>query len=273
MIIPVALAILLVFPPYILTIAISVISAIAARELFCAVNKTCVKAPSPRAAVYAMIAAAMIPPVVYFNTRFNITMFTGELIVIFILICLVMIDFFLTLKSEKRVRLRQLLITPIAGLLIPYMLASIIGLRMLTDGRWLVMLPVVVTVLTDSGAYFTGITIGKRKPLPNISPNKTVEGFVGGIIIGVAAMLIYGLIVAATSDLTVNLWVLLIYGVVGAIVTELGDLVFSLIKRKCGVKDYGTLFPGHGGILDRMDSLIFSTPLIYTLVLVLPAIG
>lgn len=283
-ILPVALAILLVFPPYVLAITIAFVSAVAAYELVRAVNRTCKAAPSPRVAVYAGIGAAMIPFVVYLRCRFDIAMYFGILTAFFILMCLMLIDFFLTLKSEKRIRWQQLLTLPFAAIVIPLMLSSLVALRLKETqlgkaidegndlGFWLVLLPVIVTVLTDSGAYFVGVTMGRHKPLPKISPNKTVEGFIGGIVIGTVGLLIYGTIPSAVTALDVELWILFFYGVVGAIVTEIGDLAFSLIKRKCGIKDYGSLIPGHGGMLDRFDSLTFSAPAMLLLVIFIPAI-
>lgn len=288
-IIPVAIAILVFLPEYILAITLAVICAIAAYELFAAVNGTCKKTPSPRIAVYAAIGAVMMPFVVYFNALLlpSINIITGVdeqeasilnivligvLTIVLILMCLLIVDFFLSLKSEKRTRLKQLLITPVAAIIIPYMLSSLIGLRMRPGGAWIVLIPVIITVLTDSGAYFTGSAIGKHKPLPTISPNKTVEGFIGGIVAGVLGMLIYGLILNAVPAYTVSIPLLLVYGAVGAVITELGDLAFSLIKRKCGIKDYGKLIPGHGGILDRFDSMIFNAPAMLLLVTLLPAV-
>jgi len=147
----------------------------------------------------------------------------------------------------------------------------LISLKSVPYGHMLVLLPVVATVLTDSGAYFSGVTLGKTKPFPTISPNKTTEGYIGGTIAGIIGMLLYGLLLSYTTPLTVIFPALILYGILGAIMTELGDLVFSLIKRKCEIKDYGKLIPGHGGALDRFDSMIFCGPTLYLLVIFIPA--
>lgn len=286
-IIPIAIIILIVLPPLALTITLSIISAFAAHELFGAVNRLCKKTPSPRTTVYAIIGAVPVPFIVHFNnivsqgidaadsflSRNNILLI-GMLSVFLIVMCLLLIDFFLMLKpkAEKRLRLPQLLITPVAALVIPFLLASLVTLRLSEAGRWLVMLPIIVTVLTDSGAYFTGKAIGKHKPLPTLSPNKTVEGFAGGIVAGVVSIIIYGLIMGASTEYNVNYLILLVYGVVCSLMTEFGDLAFSFIKRKCGIKDYGSLIPGHGGMLDRFDSLIFTAPTMLLLVTLLPSV-
>jgi len=155
---------------------------------------------------------------------------------------------------------------------IPYMLTSLISLRTMPAGRSLVLLPIVSAILTDSGAYFIGVSMGKRKAFPKISPNKTVEGCIGGVITGTIGIIIYGFVLAVTAPYTIIFFSLIIYGVVGAIITELGDLVFSYVKRKCDIKDFGRLIPGHGGVLDRFDSLIFTAPAIYLLVMIIPVI-
>jgi phosphatidate cytidylyltransferase len=157
------------------------------------------------------------------------------------------------------------------GLLIPYLFATIINLRLMDHGRILVMLPVICAFATDAGAYFVGVLLGKNKPFPRISPNKTLEGYIGGIIIGTLSLTLYGAgIILFTSIEFINFVALLIYGFLGAAICELGDLAFSLMKRELKVKDFGNLLPGHGGILDRFDSMVFTAPAIFTLVLVIP---
>jgi phosphatidate cytidylyltransferase len=108
----------------------------------------------------------------------------------------------------------------------------------------------------DVFAYIVGSLIGKHKLIPEISPKKTVEGSVGGIVFTSLAFILYGFIVSLITDYTPNYWVLLLTGLVIPVISQLGDLIASLIKREYGVKDYGKLLPGHGGILDRFDSVI-----------------
>ncbi|GAA0365324.1 phosphatidate cytidylyltransferase [Bacillus horti] len=113
---------------------------------------------------------------------------------------------------------------------------------------------------TDSGAYFTGRRFGKRKLWPTISPNKTIEGAIGGIIFA----LIVGLIFYWTTKLE-SLSVLLLVSIIISIIGQLGDLAESAIKRHFHVKDSGRLLPGHGGVLDRFDSILFAFPMVYIL--------
>jgi phosphatidate cytidylyltransferase len=163
----------------------------------------------------------------------------------------------------------RILVSLLGILPIPLALSCLYWLRVMPEGRFLVLLPIVVTMLTDSGAYFIGVLMGKHKPFPKISPNKTVEGYIGGLVIGTAGILAYGPIVHHFTGLAVSFHVLFILGLVGAVITEAGDLAFSLLKRKLGIKDYGSLIPGHGGMLDRFDSMIFSAPTILLLLMVL----
>ncbi|KON71131.1 phosphatidate cytidylyltransferase [Peribacillus butanolivorans] len=114
---------------------------------------------------------------------------------------------------------------------------------------------------TDSGAYFIGKSLGKRKLWPEISPNKTVEGFFGGVF----SALIVGVLFYVFSSLDYTLLQLLLISLIIAIFGQLGDLVQSAYKRHYGVKDSGKLLPGHGGILDRLDSLIFILPILHLL--------
>lgn len=129
--------------------------------------------------------------------------------------------------------------------------------------------------LADSGAYFGGSRFGKKKLCPKISPKKTVEGAVSGVIIGSLLSLLVGIIFESfffKSGETVNYIYLLVFSSVGALVSIVGDLSFSLIKRSCGVKDYGSLMPGHGGMLDRFDSVIFTAPILMMINMYLPII-
>lgn len=110
--------------------------------------------------------------------------------------------------------------------------------------------------VSDVFAYFTGRLLGKHKLIPEVSPKKTVEGSVGAIVFTTLAFLLYGLIVSACTDLEANYLVLGISGPILSVVGQMGDLLASLVKRERGVKDYGTLLPGHGGIMDRFDSIL-----------------
>ena len=122
--------------------------------------------------------------------------------------------------------------------------------------RWLLAALALVWA-ADSGAYFAGRHLGRRKLAPTISPNKTVEGAIGGVIAGLAVALSFGMFAGATAA---QLPALALVAVVAVLASIVGDLVESLLKRQAGVKDSGTLIPGHGGILDRVDGVLAALP-------------
>jgi phosphatidate cytidylyltransferase len=145
-------------------------------------------------------------------------------------------------------------------------LPSLLSLRLLeesTDGHkigW-VLLTMCVTFGGDTGGYFAGKFLGKHKLAPNLSPKKTIEGYIGGLLLGTGGAFLAKAYFPACSQLsTVDC---LILGMVGVTIGVAGDLFESLFKRATGVKDSGTLIPGHGGVLDRVDALLFVSPFVY----------
>lgn len=128
--------------------------------------------------------------------------------------------------------------------------------------------------MADAGGFFVGAYFGKHKLCPGISPKKTVEGAFGGIVFCIASAIIIGLIFQfiVTPDVKINFWSLMLLGLIDAPVSILGDLSFSLIKRSLKIKDYGSVFPGHGGMLDRFDSIIFTAPVLVAVNNLIPLI-
>lgn len=144
--------------------------------------------------------------------------------------------------------------------------AVLLCYRDLTHALYYVMLSIVIPWVADAGAYFVGSFFGKHKLCPKISPKKTVEGAAGGIAAGVLGAVIFALIFdffVFTGGESTKYLPLVIMAALGGVVSIFGDLSFSIIKRSCHIKDYGTAIPGHGGILDRCDSLIFTIPFIF----------
>jgi phosphatidate cytidylyltransferase len=145
-----------------------------------------------------------------------------------------------------------------------------------TAGALAVIFPVVLTWASDTGAYFSGRLIGGRKLIPSVSPGKTVAGAVGALIVtvGVTYAFVHGLLIPK-AQLAFTPWGVVLFGLAISVVAQIGDLAESLLKREAGVKDSGTLFPGHGGVLDRLDSLFFVLPAAYALydLLLIPAPG
>ena len=160
----------------------------------------------------------------------------------------------------------------ISDLLFVYAGIILIGLALLCFARlacvqwkfasFFVCVAVVPPWFADSAAYFVGSAIGKRKLCPAISPKKTVEGAIGGAIASILGSQLLGLVYQFIiyRNVIINYPALLLIGMFSAMVSVFGDLLFSLIKRECKIKDYGSIMPGHGGMLDRFDSIIFTVP-------------
>jgi phosphatidate cytidylyltransferase len=157
-----------------------------------------------------------------------------------------------------------------AGLVIPMLFGSIVRIHAGAYGRFFILVPFAMAFLSDTGAYFAGMKFGKHKLAPVISPKKTVEGVVGGVVAAMVGMLIYCLVLQVFFKLRTNYLAALLYGIVGAFGGVFGDLCFSVVKRQTGIKDYGNLIPGHGGILDRFDSMMVVGPLAEVLLILIP---
>jgi phosphatidate cytidylyltransferase len=154
-------------------------------------------------------------------------------------------------------------------LYIGFLGAYLISLRTLPNGRWWTFLSLPIVWIADTGAYFLGTTVGKHKISPKTSPNKTWEGYLGGIILGVVGspslLWLYNNIFGA--GLKISYLEAASLGLVISAAILFGDLTESMIKRQASSKDSGTLFPGHGGVFDRLDSLFWAAPIGYYLIL------
>ena len=178
------------------------------------------------------------------------------------------------LYSHAKLPFLKLCATAVAGLLVPYLLSALVRIRAMTGpagetsvGKFYILICFILAFSADTGAYFVGRAWGKHKLAPVISPKKTVEGALGGLVGSVVVvppvMLIARLImlirgVAVTGADIPNMWVLLLVSLLAGAASQIGDLAASTVKRWCGVKDYSNILPGHGGIMDRIDSVLFS---------------
>lgn len=145
---------------------------------------------------------------------------------------------------------------------------SLVLIRYLPNGKCMYLLPFFIAWITDTLAYFSGRAFGKHKLAPEISPKKTVEGSIGGIVLGVPLALGVCYLIGFYTGVQPHYLPLAIVIFVGTIVTQVGDLLMSLLKRSYGIKDYNNIFPGHGGVLDRFDSVIAIAPFILLIGLV-----
>ncbi len=223
--------------------------------------------------VFSFVPTVCMP--FYFHFSFNLSkqFFLSAAIAYIISMLVIMLVFFDTVKFE------QVVIAIFASMVIPFSFSTVILLRDVGrintsyldhEGIFYILFGMFCSWLTDTFAYFVGSRLGKHKLCPNISPKKTVEGAIGGIV-GATAMSLLLLLVfkrfvfadgAGVSYLFVGALAPLL-----SIVSMAGDLTASTLKRNFGVKDFGTLFPGHGGVMDRMDSFSFVMPVLYSFVL------
>ena len=213
------------------------------------------------------------------------------LFLFFVLSCEMMACF----STPHKISMEMVAISMLAGGVLPMMLSTLLRIaqfettisiqellqgnstlvRIAHDGlvgRVRAFLPFVVAFGSDSGAYFCGRAFGKKQLAPAISPHKTIAGGVGGAMCGSLLALLYGVVVRACG-MSANLVSLAAFGLLGSVVAQLGDLTFSAFKRQYGIKDYGQILPGHGGMLDRFDSMYYLAPLTELWMLLLPAIS
>jgi phosphatidate cytidylyltransferase len=158
----------------------------------------------------------------------------------------------------------------VAALVVPYLLTSVVRILSMRLGRYYIIVPFLMAFLPDTGAYFAGRAFGKHKLAPVISPKKTIEGAVGGAAAAVVGLLLYTLVMDLAFGMQANYFYAILFGLASAGGSVFGDLCFSVIKRQTGIKDYGDLIPGHGGILDRFDSMMMVGPLAEALLLLIP---
>ncbi len=146
--------------------------------------------------------------------------------------------------------------------------AHIVLVRKLPQGKFLVWIIFITAWLSDTMAFAVGKSFGKNKLMPEISPKKTVEGALGGLAGSVLFNLIFGIVCSVGFKLNVNYFALICLALLAGTMSQLGDLVASCIKREHNIKDYSNLLPGHGGILDRFDSVLFVAPTVYYFVVI-----
>lgn len=186
-----------------------------------------------------------------------VMMFGATFAYIFLTCCFTM----LTLGEIKFLQAAELIAWTL------YIMTGIMSIALLRRqgdaGAYLYGLIFIGAWMTDTGAYFVGVLFGKHKLIPQVSPKKTIEGAFGGILGCIAGFVLYGFIIQSICGVKVNYVAMIVVATVIAVVSQFGDLVASYIKREREIKDFGFIFPGHGGVLDRFDSIIAVAPTIY----------
>ena len=256
--IPLLIVILFFSPVIVLTVAFSALCAIAAYELLGATQAV----HNRRLVVYAALFSALVPLWYYFGCRI-----VGAVGGVFVLMLLLFGE---AIASRQTMQVEEMAMTVFAALVVPSMLSVFVLMADLEHARLYMFLPFVSAFTSDAFALFAGMRFGKHKLAPHLSPKKTVEGSVGGFLGAALCCVLYGLVIGKVLGHAPVYWVLALYGLLGSLVSQMGDLSFSYIKRQYGIKDYGHLFREHGGVLDRFDSVTFCAPLTYLLLMIVP---
>ncbi len=260
-------AVFLVAPPIVATVAVALMAAIASYELLYTTGLV----KQIRLNIYSALMAAAIALSSHFSKIFISSTFGTYNFLLLMVLLYWMLLFGEVLLSSGKLPVAQIGYCLMAGVVVPLLLSALARIRLWPDSTKYILIPFIMAYFSDTGAYFVGVFFGKHKMCPNISPKKSWEGFFGGILTAVLGMILYCWILDI-SDYRVNYVFAVLYGLVGSIGSVFGDLLMSAIKRQTGIKDYGKLIPGHGGILDRFDSVLITAPLTEALLLLIPMV-
>lgn len=180
--------------------------------------------------------------------------------------------FLIMLSDHENVKFQETALVSFVSFLVPLSISTIVLLQEKYEhGVYYMILVLLIPWISDAGAYFVGSAFGKHKMAPKISPKKSWEGFFGGLATAIISVLVVGFgypwwvetVLNGTVSFTVNIPLLVLLAVVGTVFGVIGDFSASLLKRQCMVKDFGSILPGHGGIMDRFDSVLFVAPFFY----------
>lgn len=169
--------------------------------------------------------------------------------------------FFISVLSRGKIKISDNAMAFSAVLYVNIGYTSVALLRELNGGEYLYLLVFVAACVTDIFAYFTGRLFGRHKLIEEVSPKKTIEGAIGGLVFCSVSFVVYGILILECTQAE-QIAALAVIGLVVSVISQLGDLVASLIKREFGIKDFGKILPGHGGFLDRFDSAIAIAPVL-----------
>ena len=242
-----------------LKIAVGVLSLIGMHEFYQAFSKEN-KSLHLICYIFAAIYIIFIDQIIHGNNYFNV----------FVSVFLVVLLIYTVLFHNRTNALEGM--TDFFGFFYACFLLSHVYLaREYQYGQMLIWLAFIAAFGCDTGAYFVGITLGKHKLIPSLSPKKTIEGSIGGIVTATALSLLYGIWLRNNFMMEdVDLLLLCgLTGLIGSLLAQIGDLAASAMKRLTGIKDFGKLIPGHGGVLDRFDSVILTAPVVYYVMLFL----
>lgn len=246
--IPVLVWVVLWSPAWVIALALAALSAIAADELM-----KCIGVEKGNYLRSLALAGAPLTVWVYYQYPNYIYLLWTPF---------VLAAFVYAIVKVGEVKFLHVLSFIFAVMLIPYSFSAFLRIEATGIHRAYLLLPFILSFACDTFAYFTGLAIGKHKLAPKVSPKKTIEGSIGGICGNVVCGLLFAFVMDRFFGGSIGYGAMAVLAFCCAIVAQVGDLSFSLIKREFGVKDYGKLFLEHGGVLDRFDSVLFVTPVI-----------
>lgn len=249
--------------PFVITLASGILAAIAVYEVLYATGIVKNKLITAVGMVFAVffvltpLLSNLLPT--EFLKAVNITD-SALIITVFALV-----QFALYLKNHKDIELSGMFGMIFLPIIIGYSFLGLENLVIKGEKLFYIILVLCWSAVADTGAYFVGVAIGKHKMAPVISPKKSFEGLVGGMVSSVVVVFLVCLLYSKVFFVKVNTPVILIITPIFVLIGVMGDLTASLIKRKCAVKDFGKLIPGHGGVLDRFDSILMISAALSTL--------
>ncbi|MBR5536228.1 MAG: phosphatidate cytidylyltransferase [Clostridia bacterium] len=258
--------VLLLAPPIVFQLATVIVTGIATYEIY-TVTGIAKKLPLAISGCFGIAFCALLG-CMHLNDKvitYDICLLCLSLYIAF-MFCLMVFD-------HKNVKLADVSVAFFVSIFVAVLFSYLIPLREAENGILIIIALFVGTWCADSGAYFIGIHFGKHKMAPVLSPKKSWEGFFGGFLGSTVGMLIYAGVLNFILKVPCNEAALIAVGLGCAALGPVSDIATSAIKREFNVKDYGTLFPGHGGILDRFDSVLLTTPFVYFISQVFEIIG
>lgn len=188
--------------------------------------------------------------------------YISYLVLAFFIVIVLLFSFIIFLHGKYNIT--DIALTAFGMYYVPFLFSFITATRYIEGGFYYIWLIFIGAFVTDTSAYFTGRAFGKRKLLPAISPNKTVEGSIGGVAGCVVVTVLYGIFINSSHYVSyIPIYHFIILGIMTGVISQIGDWAASAIKRFVKIKDYGNIMPGHGGVLDRFDSILFVAPVVY----------
>lgn len=253
----IAVVVLLLHNTFVFELAIAALAVGAIYELFKAMDYLKHKAQAILCMGYAFLDGMSY----LWLSKGKLLLFNEQFLVLVLTIGLAM----LYLRDHEKFRFNDFFLMLAVAIAIPYSFSTILSMNLYgSKGMFMIISTLCAAWLADSGAYFAGTFFGKTKLCPSISPKKTVEGVLGGVVCNGLILLIVGMFYDFVLDgASLNYLPLFLAGMICAVIGLIGDLTASIIKRQTGIKDYGNLMPGHGGVMDRFDSVLLVAPFMY----------